>query len=93
MERPIGPLEVVGVQLQGEGGLGEAAGRQVEVVQLVNVAQVHLLAVLLRPVEVEQVDGARHPLVAILVALGKKEKTREMVILCKNGGRSRKQVA
>ncbi len=39
MESPAGPLEVVGVQLEGEGGLGVVADRYVEVVELVNVAE------------------------------------------------------
>ena len=45
MERAVGPPEEVRVHLEGEGGLDEVLRGQVEVVQLVDVAQEHLLAV------------------------------------------------
>ena len=45
MQRPVGPPEQVGVHLEGEGGLDKVLRRQVEVVQLVHVAQEHLLPV------------------------------------------------
>ena len=69
------------MHLEGEGGLDEVLRGQVEVVQLVDVAQEHLLAVGAAPagiaglaiatalVEVEQVDDAGHLLVAALARL------------------------
>ena len=71
------------MHLEGEGGLDEVLCGQVEVVQLVDVAQEHLLAVGAAPaaiaglaiasaaslVEVEQVDDAGHLLVAALARL------------------------
>ena len=83
MERAVGPPEEVRVHLEGEGGLDEVLRGQVEVVQLVDVAQEHLLAVGAAPVgvagiaiasaaalvEVEQVDDAGHLLVAALARL------------------------
>ena len=77
MQRAVGPGEQVRVHLECEGGLDEVLRGQVEVVQLVHVAQEHLLAV--RPVaaataavalvEVEEVDDAGHLLVAALAGL------------------------
>ena len=82
MERSVGPAEEVGVHLEGEGGLDEVLGGQVQVVQLVHVPQEHLLAVetALAPVaavalpaaalvEVEQVHDTGHLLVAALAGL------------------------
>ena len=76
MQRAVGPGEQVRVHLEREGGLDEVLRGQVKVVQLVHVAQEHLLAV--RPVaaaaavalvEVEEVDDAGHLLVAALAGL------------------------
>ena len=71
------------MHLEGEGGLDEVLGGQVQVVQLVHVPQEHLLAVgtAIAPVaaaavalsaalvEVEQVHDAGHLLVAALAGL------------------------
>ena len=45
MEHPGGPVELVGVQLQGEASLRVVTCRQVQVVKLVDVTRVHLLPV------------------------------------------------
>ena len=44
MKHPGAPVEVAGVQLQREPGLGVVVGSQMEVVQLVNIADVELLS-------------------------------------------------
>lgn len=63
------PAEHVRVQLQREAGLRIVLRLHVQRVQLVDVAQVHLAPVDLVLVEVQQIDGARHALVAVLLAL------------------------
>ena len=52
-----------------EGGLDVVLRREVEVVELVDVPQEHLLPVGLRLVKVEQVDDARHLLVGAVSGL------------------------
>ena len=44
MQHPGAPVKMAGVQLQSEAGLGEVVGGQVEVMQLVNVADIELLS-------------------------------------------------
>ena len=59
-------MQQPGVQLQRVAGLGEVVALEVEVAQLVQVADVHLLPADL-VVKVEQVDGAAHAVLAVLV--------------------------
>lgn len=63
------PTQHIRVQLQRETGLRIVLGLNVQAVKLVNVPQIHFLAIDLALVEIQQVNGARHALVAILLAL------------------------
>ena len=44
MQHPGAPVKMAGVQLQREPGLGVVVGGQVEVMELVNVADIELLS-------------------------------------------------
>lgn len=68
-QRLFVPAEHVRVQFQREPGFRVVLGLRVQIEQLVNVPQIHFLAIDFRFVEIQQVHSARHAFVAILVAL------------------------
>lgn len=65
-QRLVTPAQQLGVKLERVGGLCEVVAFQVQVAQLVEIADVHLLAADLL-VEIQQVDGAAHPVLAVLI--------------------------
>ena len=65
-QRLVAPVDELGVQLEGVGGFSEVVALEVQVAQFVEIADVHLLTTDL-VVEVQQVDGAAHAVLAVLV--------------------------
>lgn len=65
-QRLVTPPQELGVQLERVSSFCEVVAFQVQVAQLVEIADVHFLAADLL-VEIQQVDGATHAIFAILV--------------------------